>query len=190
MSKPKRFGYTNTDFTNSLIYARMRLLHEKTMELNKTNSNVDWQDINDDKTVPYFCPKGLEECYYGFPKIITEQECKNQSTYKIGKDISYRPGYKNGWFLNWNNGNCYKSNDLYATECKTNFDTKLKKDDLLNYDPKNQTCKITKDYCDAYGYVNYDATTNSCEMNTGQTVAEAIFGDTIARGVFGGACFK
>ena len=35
----KRVGYTNTDFTNSLIYARMRLLHDKTMELKKTNSN-------------------------------------------------------------------------------------------------------------------------------------------------------
>ena len=185
-----RVGYTDTDFNNSLIYARMKLLHDKTMELKKTK-NVDWQNINDDETVPYFCPKGLT-CYYGFPKITSSDECKLQNTYKIGTDASKQPGYKNGWYLNWNDSdkNCYKSNYLYATECNTDFDTKLKSDGLLKYDSENQICNITKAYCDAYGYKNYNANTQSCEMNAGQTVADALFGDTISRGVFGGACFK
>ena len=187
----KRVGYTNTDFTNSLMYARMRLLYEKTDALKEKNVDVVWQNINDDGTVPYFCPKGLT-CYYGFPKINSEVECKKQSTYKIGKDVSKQPGYKNGWFLNWNDNdkNCYESNYLYATKCNTNFDTKLKSDGLLKYDYDSQKCNITIEYCDAYGYKNYDASTKSCEMNTGQTVADAIFGDTISRGVFGGACFR
>jgi len=184
-----RFGYTDTDFTNSLIYARMRLLYEKTDALKKNNVAVEWQNINDDGTVPYFCPKGLT-CYYGFPKINSKEECQTQNNYKIGTDESNRPGYKNGWFLHWNDKNCYKSNDLYATQCKKNFGEKLKTDDLLNYNPDDQTCNITQKYCDAYGYKNFDANNKSCEMTTGQTVADALFGETIGRGVFGGACFK
>ena len=194
-NQPKRMGYTSTDFTNALLYAQMRLLYEKTQK----NPNVQWKNINDDGTIPYFCPPELKDCYYGFPKITSPDECKKQSTYDLSKikDISSQPpGNKNGWYLRWNanDSNCYKSNHLFTYECNHNFDNPLKADGLLQYDSDTQQCNITKKYCDKYGYKNYNEGTapnyldRSCEMNTGQTVSEALFGDTISRGVLGGAC--
>ena len=195
-NQPKRMGYTSTDFTNALLYAEMRLLYEKTKK-NPTNV-LEWQNINDDGTIPYFCPPGLKNCYYGFPKIKDSGECTKQNTYKISSDPNTdKPGYKNGWYLKWNanNNNCYKSNYLFAYECNHNFDNSLKKDGLLKYNSDTEQCNITKEYCDAYGYLEYNEGTapnysdRSCEMTTGQTVADALFGNTIGRGILGGACF-
>lgn len=193
----KMSNYTQKDFLNANTYAQMRLLYEKTESAIKSGKNLKWQLIYEDGIIPYYCPNELT-CYYGYPVITDKNECTNNSKYDTDLNFNTNaPGFKNGWYLKWDEDqkNCYKSNHIFTYECNHNFENPIKKPNLLQYDNETQRCNITANYCDAYGYLDYNDGTppnyddRSCKMSTGQTVVDAIFGDTIAKGVIGGGCF-
>jgi hypothetical protein len=187
----------------------MRLSFEKTVNHPDYGTKIGWREIT---PIPYYCPPGLEKtCHYGYPVILTENECNIKNTFK--SDISWHegdkggnPSPKNGWFLSWKkvperaNEGCYRENHMLKYDCLHNFPVSGKKDEdkkdaTLEYDNSTHQCNITKAYCDAYGYSTYtdgdppSYLNRGCSMNFGQTVADTFFGNTVARGVFGGGCF-
>lgn len=194
---------TSEDIKAAQLYARMKLLREKTLALSQNVKDVQWVDRFADKSTSYRCPNGLT-CYEGGPRIMTLNECKRMNKY----DISKPPGPQNGWYLEWRDNNCYLGNFWYRQKCDCNFgdynnDTKQcegsAKGKLRWYDDDatGGKCLITQDYCSNYGYNNYEPGpyTNgdggNCAMTTGENVVDFIFGDTITRGLFyGNACTK
>jgi hypothetical protein len=192
-------NYTSTNLTDSNTYAQMRLSYEKTVNHPDYGTKIGWKEIT---PLPYYCPPGLE-CHYGFPVILTENECNARNTFNSSGDWrkgapGSNPSSKNGWFLSWKKvpEGCYRENHMLKYDCLHNFDSgDIKKGATLEYDNSTHQCNITKAYCDAYGYSTYtdgtapDYTNRGCSMNFGQTVADTFFGNTVARGVFGGGCF-
>jgi hypothetical protein len=117
------------------------------------------------------------------------------------------------------NGQCYRASAKFRSQCNSgNFsgDDKNHAPPVpgLYYDNNTGRCFITQQYCQNIGDLTYNPPSNnipeyirkmsrpgddgidgigfggSCDMNGGQKFADYIFGDTVARGVFGGKCFK
>ena len=193
-------NYTYTDISNSATYAKMKLLSEKVKNLN--NPNVKWVS----NPVPYYCPPGLK-CEYGTSVIASKSECNTQNKYDASNDYTKKPpNSQNGWFLSWNasDNNCYKQNHIFKHNCLTDFTqtdptskptADIKHNATLYYDDNTHQCNITQDYCKAYGYNEYDPGSDAtsppfkdraCSMGGWQTAADALFGDTIARGFLTG----
>jgi hypothetical protein len=203
---------TTQDYNNSLIYAQMRLLKEKTDAYNKTNPNVVWQDAFSDGRVTYGCPVGLTGgCVQGYTKITNMGECISAGPYtpndpNKGLGISVDgngniTGSITPYYLEWRNdiqgnGNCYLGNWAFRDKC-VNGIPQGGKTGLLNWDPNSNSCVMTKRFCDEYGFLNYEPGSanppsgdgGSCELNAGQYVA-SLFGTTFSRGLIGKGCFK
>ncbi len=125
-----------------------------------------------------------------------------------------------GFYLEWRspdnsptNGKCYLGNPVFLKMCKTGT---FKEDDKVNglyYDENSGRCFITQEYCKNTGQLAYnEATKNvpsylsnakdangniikpmpggSCELTGGQKALDFFFGETVARGLDGGKCFK
>lgn len=113
------------------------------------------------------------------------------------------------------NGQCYLGNPFFFKMCKTgNFSNDDEhRVDGLYYDENSGRCFITQDYCKNTGQLAYnDATKDvpsylstakdangnliapmpggSCELTGGQKALDFFFGETVARGLAGGKCFK
>lgn len=195
---------TPVDYSNARKYAMSRLLYEKFTEAKKKYSDIEWKG---DTFISYSYPKNLKEVHDGFPVISTKTECSRMSKYDQqgtlkGIPDNQTPGFLNGWFLNWketdantHKGICFMENHLFRNDCITGFKNNSEntvKKALPVYDKSNARCNITKEYCDNYGYGKYQPDGNGggiCELNTGMSVAETLFGNTITRGILGGGCF-
>ena len=113
------------------------------------------------------------------------------------------------------NGQCYRANARFRKQCKSgNFseDGSVSPVPGLYYDDNTGRCFITQKYCKHIGDLSYGPPSDKipeyirkmrysddddgagfggyCNMNGGQKFADFIFGETVARGVFGGKCFK
>lgn len=114
------------------------------------------------------------------------------------------------------NGQCYRASGKFRVECEEgNFgDDKKYSVDGLYYDNNTGRCFITQKYCGNIGDLKYNPPSDnippyiramkncnngkcddygyggSCDMNSGQKFADFLFGDTVAKGLFGGKCFK
>lgn len=188
---------TSDDFSNAVFYARNRLLKEKTDALTQKNPNVVWQNSFSDGSTVYRCPSGVTGCVQGWPRIASQTECLSQSYYS-SKDPSKGTNPAN-WYLEWatdpttNVSNCYLGNWGYRHFC----DTTPQKGNFY-WDDSTNSCYITKNFCDANGFLDYAPGTKnppgsgnggSCQMSPGQDVA-SIFGMTFARGVIGKSCWN
>jgi hypothetical protein len=188
---------TGDDFANAITYAKMRLLKEKTDALSKTNPNVQWTDDFSDKSVSYNCPSGLSgPCVQGYPRIVSKTECQTIGPYnpndpKQGADpLQY--------YLEWREkeGNCYLGNWAFRNACSSL--PQGGKTGHLRWDTDTRNCNMTRDFCDVNGFLDYEpgdrgapgsGDGGTCQMTTSQDIA-SIFGNTFARGVVGGGCWK
>ena len=114
-------------------------------------------------------------------------------------------------------GQCYRASGKFRLQCEQgNFaDDKKYPVEGLYYDNNTGRCFITQKYCKHTGDLKYNPPANnipsyissmkycdnqgncddygyggSCDMNGGQKFADFLFGETVAKGVFGGKCFK
>lgn len=112
-------------------------------------------------------------------------------------------------------GQCYRASGKFRLQCENgNFaDDKTNPVKGLYYDNNTGRCFITKKYCGNIGDLKYNSPSGnnipsyiismkdcddngencdeygyggSCDMNGGQKFADFIFGETVARGIFGG----
>lgn len=189
--------FTSVDHRNAQTYALMKILKSKTDAI---GGNIKWQDKS--LTIStYPCPKGLT-CPDGTPVITTKDECMKRSTWdKDPTSIpTVDPSVENGYFLRWQDdvGTCFIGNHLFRNACMSGFPKdkeKVNAKSLPTYNKDTGQCLITKNYCDKFGYDSYtpgplpNGDGGSCKMSGGMTVVDALFGDTLSRGVFGGGCF-
>jgi hypothetical protein len=197
-------GYlTAVDLDNARKYARMQILYN---QAKKYKDKIVWIDKNSDGSSTYYCPPGLD-CKDGYVRIATSDECYNNSNFN--KEL----GPVNGYYLEWhsdkgvpNEGQCYLANPTFRKMCESgNFDKSDKGVDGLYYDLYSGRCFITDTYCHNTGQLSYvkpspDAIPDyiinrhnaggSCDLTGGQKALDFIFGDTIAKGLLGGKCFK
>lgn len=99
-------------------------------------------------------------------------------------------------------GQCYRASGKFRLQCeKGNFanDDEIPPVNGLYYDNNTGRCFITQKYCGNIGDLKYNAPADnippyisamnyggSCDMTGGQKFADFIFGETVARGIFGG----
>lgn len=192
--------FTSVDHRNAQTYAIMKILKSKTDNVIKQNGALVWRE-NSSTISTYPCPKGLS-CPDGIPAIATKDECMQKSMWdKDPQSIpTVDPSTKNGYFLQWREDTktCFIGNHLFRNECMSGFpqnDEKVDAKSLPTYNKDTGQCLITKSYCDKFGYDSYtpgplpNGDGGSCKLSGGMLVADALFGDTITRGVFGGGCF-
>jgi len=195
--------YTPTDMKNATTYARMKILYERVL---KYPNKIIWVDNNADGSSSYICPPNLT-CKDGYVRIANETECSslsNKSTEEENAD--------NGYYLEWRSknpssgeGQCYRGNSKFRKSCElgnfANDETYPVKG--LYYDTYSGRCFITPEYCSNIGEKGYIEPTDnipdyirqknyggSCELSGSQKFLDFIFGDTFAKGIIGGKCFK
>ena len=181
---------TPTDMANAQSYASNKLLREKTLSYTPIGL-ITWKNKDPSGLVSYRCPTGLT-CYEGIPVIANSKECQEKNHY----NSSVSPGPRTGWPLFWGTDNqCHLSNYMLHQGCDTSFSKK----GHLDWDDNTQACYTTRSYCKDNGYDEYSPGVGipgkpedggSCNLSTGMSVVDAIFGNTITRGIVGGACFK
>lgn len=210
-------GYiTSKDIKNAMKYAKMKIMYD---QVQKYQDKLSWVWTNEDHTPNYNCPDGLN-CPDGYLKIKNKKECqlvgnnRDENTQDIihGHYLEWRPNDPNkDNSLESEDGQCYFGNYRYRKSCesgKFNNSEETKNDTKNNvkglyYDESSGRCFITNSYCENTGQLAYNPPANdipeyirkqnmggSCNLSTGQKALDFFFGQTVARGLMGGKCFK
>jgi hypothetical protein len=210
--------YTPKDMQNARIYARLKMIYERVSKypnLKWIDTNVDGSP-NYNCPPGLTCKDGYveianeEECNRMSNENIDVDVEENA-------DNHYYLEWRSKIGPNSGKGQCYRGNMRFRKMCeKGDFvdDGKTSPVDGLYYDTYSGRCFITPTYCRNVGELKYDSPSDTdvnipsylknkldkngnpysiggvCDMNDGQKVADFIFGETVARGVFGGKCFK
>jgi hypothetical protein len=191
---------TSLDMTNSMIYARNRILHDKCQNLAAGGAGVEWQPIIPDGSTPYQCPSGLmtgatgqassSTCYYGHCAFTTEIECKRYS--KLPYDPitgASTPSATGAFYMEWRSNpssatgsKCYLGNAPFRRWCELpsardppDSSPPFK---YTSDGPNGGTCSLTEEYCTAKNS-SWDEESKSCYKSSGQLFVEALFGNTI-----------
>ena len=186
---------TSLDMTNSMIYARNRILHDKCQNLAAKGAGVEWQSVILDGSVPYQCPNGLmtgssSTCYYGHCAFTTETECKRYSKLPYDPSTGISTSSATGsFYMEWRSdpssatgSKCYLGNSPFRRWCELPS-TRDPPDSsppfqYISDGPTGGTCLMTEAYCTAKNS-SWDGESKSCYKSTGQMFVEALFGNTI-----------
>jgi len=189
---------TSIDHKNAQNYALMKISFNKTNKINATTPGVSWYSNPPGSTYPSLHPL---DCPDGLPVLSTKEQCMASS--KWDKDPTsipnVPPSLKNGYYLVWKDNTCFIGNHLFRNDCMSGFPDGSEPNKSIKAFPKfdkdNQRCLITQDYCNKFSYDSYtpgdlpNGDGGTCKLSTGLLVTDALFGDTITKGVFEGGCF-
>jgi len=211
--------YTPKDMQNARIYARLSIMYDRVSKypnLKWIDTNVDGSP-NYNCPPGLTCKDGYvvianeDECNrMSNESIDVDIEENADNHYYLewrSKDGPNSAG----------KGQCYRGNKRFRKMCESGDfvgDGKTAPVNGLYYDTYSGRCFITPTYCGNVGDLKYDSPSDSdpnipsylknkldkngnpysiggvCDMNGGQKFADFIFGQTVARGIFGGKCFK